>query len=62
MTPLLTQLCLEHPQVWFAGFDASNKGQPATTCPHTPQDVDKMYVWLSGHVTATDERKKETTT
>lgn len=45
-----------NPDVWYAGYDASNAGQQATACPYGPENVRMMNVWLSGHVTATDER------
>ena len=44
------------PNVWYAGFDASNIGDPATACPYGPENTRMMNVWLSGHVTATDDR------
>lgn len=45
-----------NPDVWYAGYDASNAGKSAATCPYGPENVPMMNVWLSGHVTATDER------
>lgn len=47
-----------NPDIWYAGYDASNAGKGASTCPYTPSEALKMDVWLSGHVTATDEREK----
>ena len=29
---------------------------PASACPYGPENERMMNVWLSGHVTATDER------
>jgi len=48
----------DNPNVWYAGYDASNSGEDAASCPYTPRNVRMMNVWLSGHVTATDERTK----
>lgn len=46
-----------NPDVWYAGYDASNAGKPASTCPYDPRKERIMNVWLSGHITATEERK-----
>jgi ribosome modulation factor len=48
----------ENPDIWYAGYDASNAGKPASACPYDPRDERMMNVWLSGHVTATDERER----
>ena len=54
----LATLAQRHADVWWAGYDASEAGQPATACPYDPREPDRMNVWLSGHVTATDERNQ----
>lgn len=46
----------DNPGVWYAGYDASNAGLPATDCPYGPESERMMNVWLSGYVTATEER------
>lgn len=43
--------------IWYMGYDASNAGKPATACPFGPANERLMNVWLSGHITATDERE-----
>lgn len=45
------------PGCWWEGYDASNSGTDAAHCPYTPMQEAKMMSWLSGHVTATDERE-----
>lgn len=45
----------ESPAIWLEGYAAAKRRESAITCPYTPRDEDKMYAWLSGHVTATDE-------
>lgn len=45
------------PEIWWAGYDASMAGKPATDCPYDPRKERLMNVWLSGHVTATEERR-----
>jgi ribosome modulation factor len=45
-----------YPDQFWAGLDASNAGVPASACPYGPDKREKMLAWLSGHVTATEDR------
>lgn len=44
------------PECWWEGYRASRSGKLATECPYGPVENKKMMSWLSGHVTATDEK------
>lgn len=44
-----------HLDIWWEGYDAAIGGKSAAFCPYTPRSEDKMFAWLSGHVTAKDE-------
>ena len=51
----LLELARKYPKIWRAGYEAGLRGDSAALCPYTPLASDKMNVWLSGFVTATEE-------
>jgi len=60
MKHILDALVSQYPKIWQKGYKSFVDGQLATSCPYepiSPLNTDKMNVWLSGWVTASEDNK-----
>jgi len=56
----LENLAVQHSKIWQKGFDSFTDGKLASSCPFKPTSpisTDKMNVWLSGWITASESNK-----
>jgi len=56
----LENLAVQHSKIWQKGYKSFVDGKLATSCPYkpiSPPNTDKMNVWLSGWVTASENNK-----
>ena len=56
----LENIVSRYPKIWQKGFQSFADGNLASSCPYkpiSPINTDKMNVWLSGWVTASENNK-----